>query len=245
MSTPENETPGFAGDERFGGDADKLYASYRELEKKLGSALPAPTSDDGLEALFKRLGAPDSPDGYETPAGVDPTLADELRSFAAGARLTPAQFAKMAESMQSTRAAEFAAKTEATTNAQSAVEAEYGAAFPEAAARAKAAFEALPEDQRATVDPTDPATFRLLEKLGAKVGPAGVAPLSAAAPASFDPEAVAEEGRKIMASAAFGDRFHPEHQIAKDEYAKRIMQLLEKGYEGVYDPRLTKRRSPW
>jgi hypothetical protein len=235
-----SEEKNFDTDERFGGDPAKLYQSYRELEKKLGSSLPAPTSDAGLEDLYRRLGAPDSADGYTVPDGVDPTLADELRSFAAGAKLTPDQFSKMAAAMQETKAAEFAASQQAVEATRSAVEAEYGDGFTEAQARAVRALEALPEADREGLDLSDPGTFKLLERLGARAPgqPTSAAPPTGAVAAGFDPVAVAAETRKIMGSDAFLNRTHPENAFAKEEYAKRITKLMDKGFEGAFDPRL-------
>jgi len=239
----------FEGKEKFDRfpDAAALAKSYAELEKKMGSMLPAPTSDDSKSELLKRLGAPDTPDGYVVPPDVDPNSIAGLQEFAAKARLTPEQFARLAEQMHAKAAQEYETKQQAVQRERSEVEKVYGEAFPEAKARVVKALEAMPEDERANYNPEDPAHFRLLERLGASTGAAPkVSPTGGSAPApTADFTEVAAEARQILASEAYSDKWHAEHGRATEEYYKRAQALIAAGYEGAYDPRLQQAKAPW
>jgi len=217
-------------------DTAALANAYRHLEKKLGSMLPTPTTEEGMSALMTKLGAKDSPGEYNVPIGVDPKAVENLRDFAVKAQLTQEQFNKMAEQTYEKDVAAVGARNEAVSR----VQAEYGDKFEEAQARVARALQILGPEKAAAYDANDPAIFRLLDTLGAQAGgTTQAAPQAQAAPIdSFDPHSVAAEGRKIMNSDAFQDRNHPEHQLAREEYGKRAFTLMQKGFEGVYDAKL-------
>lgn len=224
-------------------DTASLAKAYKELERKLGSTVPKPTSEEGLMSLLEKLGAPSDPNGYQVPEGVDPSSLGELGQWAAEARLTPEQFARVAEKMHAQKAAEFEQSRAKIETEQSEVQRSYGDGFQEAAARVALALKNMPEEQRAIYDPEDPAQFRLLEQIGKGLTPSPLAPQSTPGQVNeFDPKVVAEEARKILESPAFSDRFHPEHQRAKDEYASRAQALVEANFDGCYDPRLVPER---
>lgn len=70
---------------------DALLKSYVELERKLGSMIAAPTSEDDIEGhqrLRRVLGVPESPDGYSISPPSDTVAADP----AVNARLHDAGF---------------------------------------------------------------------------------------------------------------------------------------------------------
>jgi len=240
----------FDGKEAFARfkDVTDLAKSYKELERKLGSSLPRPTSEEGMAELMRKLGAPESPDGYELPPTVDPNSIAGLQQWAAEARLTPKQFARVAEQMHNAAADHFEQQRTSHEKKLTEVQKLYGDAFGEAQARVVKALEAMPEAERAEFNPEDPAHFRLLERLGRTEGkPTSLAPTKGTGGPmlTFDPKVVASEARTILESEAYRDRFHPEHQRAKDEYGSRAYKLFEAGFKGAYDDRLNEQSSIW
>lgn len=247
IDLPEGFEDAEAITSRFKDPAD-LARAYRELEKKLGSALPRPTSSDEMDGLMKRLGAPDGPEGYVAPPGVDPNSIAGLQEWAAQARLTPEQFNRVAEQMHAAKADEFEAQRSAHDNELSAIQKEFGEGFGAAQARVVRALEEMEPGERASYNPEDPAHFKLLERLGRRgEGPATLAPSKGSAGPSdaFDAQVVAEEARRILESPAYRDKFHDEHQIARDEYGKRAYKLFQAGFDGAYDERLQRKQSGW
>lgn len=249
MGIEEQLPEGFEGREALAkfGSVEDLARSYQELQRKMGSAIPAPTDDSSLDAVFERLGAPKEATGYSIPEGVDPKLADQIAAFAAKAKLAPQQFERLAAEFQSKHAGDFAAQQKAREEAVEKLRGDYGDSLDEAKARAFRALKAMSPEEQAAIDPSDPTTFRLLEKLGALAPGApvsGVAPNNTQQPVmEFNPIKVAEEARRFLESKAYSDRFHEAHREAVEEYTKRVQLLASKGFDGVYDSRLLPDRS--
>lgn len=74
-----------------------VLKSYRELESRLGGALPLPAEGDarGWRKLYSRLGMPDSPEAYalNLPEEHNPDVAGKVRELFHFAGLTQAQAA--------------------------------------------------------------------------------------------------------------------------------------------------------
>ena len=74
-----------------------VLKSYRELESRLGGALPLPAQDDaqGWRKLYSRLGMPDSPDAYalNLPEEHNAEVVGKVRDLFHFAGLTQAQAA--------------------------------------------------------------------------------------------------------------------------------------------------------
>lgn len=98
------------------------FKNYSNLEKMKGKGLPnAAWEESDYEALYEAMGVPKDPNGYEF--GDDVQLDDDsaafIKSFAAEAKMTPAQATKAAALLQQVRQTEEAQKAEAKEQATS------------------------------------------------------------------------------------------------------------------------------
>lgn len=86
-------------------DPLKAVTSYQELEKYRGASedelLKLPKGDEGWDAVWDRLGRPESPDKYELDLGegseIDAGRFDAIKSVAHEVGLTPKQLQALAE----------------------------------------------------------------------------------------------------------------------------------------------------
>jgi hypothetical protein len=103
-----------------------MLGSYRNLEKLVGSEkLPLPKDEgdrDGYDRIFKALGRPDGPDGYDlgVAEGADPAFAGEAAKWLHEAGLSTRQASALAERWNGYSAQAMAAhqKAQEISNAQ-------------------------------------------------------------------------------------------------------------------------------
>ena len=193
-----------------------------------------PDSPEDFGALMEKLGAPSSADGYV--ADLPDAELEAIRSAATAAKLTTAQFEKIAAA----RKAALQGEQERVNQAKAELAAKYGDQIEEAKIRAARAKNNLGID----VDADDPATFTLLEKLGAFMSDTPVPQGSQQQEPEVNPTEIAIEIRQIMMSEAFNDKRHEEHEII----TRKAMLLREKlaalGFNSIHDARLLQGAPP-
>lgn len=110
---------------------DALKAFHSKLAEKVPGLIPTPNPDDEeqMNALYKRLGRPDEPVGYEHPEGVDPTQYAEFAQLAHSLGLTKAQYNKMVAAVHEFGTKQQEAQAEAFVAAQRALKQEWGIVY--------------------------------------------------------------------------------------------------------------------
>jgi hypothetical protein len=120
-------------------DVPTLAQSYLETRKVIGhDKLPLPKDDDdkaGWERVYNTLGRPETADKYDLPVaeGDDPKFMDNFKAAAHGAGLSQKQAKGLVEwvnqQWKEMATADQAARTAKLTQEQSALKAEWGAAY--------------------------------------------------------------------------------------------------------------------
>jgi hypothetical protein len=200
-----------------------LAKGYVEAEKFRGQSIRIPSgtpSEEDFKRVMEKLGAPSDSSQYSLPEGYEEDLS-YMRQAGHDARLTPTQYdilMQKAKALVDERRAgdskiEFGVSNDDRTNAQR-------------------AFQSLSPEAQERVNPNDPATVELLAKLGSSMqnprGPQVSAPGESLNP-QFEPKRQAEKVRAILASPAYKDSFHPEHERAAIEYRKEMTMLMDQG----------------
>lgn len=80
---------------------DDRKAFYEKLTTKVPGLIPTPDPEnpEAMNALFKRMGRPDDPNGYEVPEGVEPEKVADFAKMAHELGLNKAQFKKIVGSL--------------------------------------------------------------------------------------------------------------------------------------------------
>ena len=224
-------------------DVAGLAKSYQELQQNMGGAarLPAPeASREERAEFFQRLGTPESPEGYGVPEGLE-DWAEDARGVAHNAHLTQDQWNALAAAQQ--QAVQMASGT--LEDALERTKERYGEGYEQSLEVAKGAIETLSghsevlRDALGGVDLRDESAHELFNVIG-ELMMDGSTPdeMSGEQTESNDDMEIAVRCREIMKSAAFTDRRNPEHEKMKAEYYQKFTSLLQRGYNGVSDPRL-------
>jgi hypothetical protein len=239
-SISDNDLKGWAQNKGFKEPSDALM-SYRNLEKLMGAdkagrtvTLPAKWDDPAeVGAFYEKLGVPKDPTGYKMPEGADPEMAKWAPSVFKEAGLTPRQAETLTakwNEMVSGRSEAMKAQFEAKAAEElTAIKTEWGAAYNDKVAKAKAAAKEFGVD--ATVaDKLESALgtgglLKFFAGLGEKVGEAGFVDGKGAK--SFDgaltPDAAKSEIKALQSDNEFIKRY-----VAGDAEAKQRMERLHK-----------------
>jgi len=193
-------------------DVESLAKAYQNLEKLQGNSVQLPETDVEREKFYKRLGVPDSVDGYAE--GGNRELAKDLR-------LTPDQYERL-RTREKTKVREWEEFVETTHN------------YEERAVAAKVAAERIGVDF-----PNDVATFTALSELGRTMAN-DTAPEGSGTGEMGGPKKASIRLQEILASDAWNDRrANPAERLAiKEEADKLYRELAESGYDSPFDPRI-------
>jgi hypothetical protein len=222
--------------ENVPGMAQKIFNLEKALGKKRAILPEGPEDRDGLDALSRQLGWPESPEGYpevkvELPEGMaaDPEIEKTWRQWAHEARLTPQQMEYLTKktiewnvNAHNQQAGEQAQKhAEATTELKN----RWGAKFDsnrQLAQTAAAAFadQAQMEHFKEAGYLADPAFLTLMHKIGEAVSPDR---LNARSDGRTNASAIERRLRDLQTSKDWLEGTGPRHDQIHDE----IMQLRE------------------
>jgi len=224
-------------------DVAGLAKSYQELQRNMGGASRLPTPEASREErveFFQKLGAPESPDGYSVPEGLE-DWAEDARGVAHHAHLTQDQWNALAAAQQ--QAVQVASGT--LEDALQRTKERYGSGYEQSLEVAKGAIEALSghsevlKDALGGVDLRDESAHELFNVIGELMMDGSTPDEMSGAPVeSNDDMELAIRCREIMKSPAFTDRRNPDHEKLKSEYYRKFSSLLQRGYNGVSDTRL-------
>ena len=228
-------------------DVEGLAKSYQELQRNMGGSIRLPSPESSQEEhneFFQRLGTPESAEGYEVPEGME-EWAESAKDVAFSANLTQDQWYSLMEAQSLSEETASSAHDESLESSSAAIKEHYGSDYEASLELAQVAINALSEDNPVlaealkTADLRDQATFELFGIVGGLLSD-GSTPETMAHGETEETDDVdtAMRCRELMKSKAFTDKRDPEHEKIKTEYYKKFQALLQKGYEGVSDPRL-------
>lgn len=233
-------------------DVPSLVNSYRELRKNMDSSVRVPTPESSHEersAFFQRLGAPESADGYEIEEGTE-EWATAAREAAHKAHLTKDQWATLTKVQKDLVANQGQALEDRLENSLVESKSRYGQEYDQVVEKAKTAMEALSSQNETLsealgqVDLRDPSALELFSMVGDMMAD-GSAPSDGGTESgeSNNDMDLAMRVRELMKMDAFSNRRAPEHEKVQVEYRQKLEQLVSRGYQGVFDPRL--KNKPW
>lgn len=229
-------------------DVESLAKSYKELQKSMGSSVRVPSPEASMEersAFFQRLGAPESADGYEVEEGTE-EWAIKAREAAHKAHLTKDQWKTLAEAQRDLIASQRSEWEEKLTTSQEKSRSAYGDRYDEVVDRAKTALETLASknenlaESLSQVDLRDSSALELFNMVGEMM-------TDGSAPADGGTAETNEHGddiqlamniRELMKHKAFQNRREAEHEKVQHEYRQKLQELINRGYQSVFDPRL-------
>ena len=229
-------------------DVESLARSYKELQKSMGSSVRVPTPEASHEersAFFQRLGAPESIDGYDVEEGTE-EWATQAREAAHKAHLTKDQWRTLTTAQKQAIESQKAEWEEKLTTSQQNSKSTYGERYDEVVDRAKTALETLASkneklaESLGQVDLRDSAALELFNMVGEMMTD-GSAPTdggTAEANEHGDDIELAMNIRELMKHKAFQNRREAEHEKVQHEYRQKLQELINRGYQSVFDPRL-------
>lgn len=251
MSLEDLIPEGFEGREGFlekFKDVESLARSYKELQKSMGSSVRVPTPEASQEersAFFQRLGAPESVEGYEIEEGTE-EWATAAREAAHKAHLTKDQWTTLAKAQKEMIQSQGEEWEKKLTASQEESKSRYGDSYQEKVDKAKAALETLASKNERLSDPLgqidlrDPEALELFSMVGDMMAD-GSAPTdggTAETNEHGDDIELAMRIRELMKMSAFQNRREPEHERVQYEYRQKLQELVNRGYQSVFDPRL-------
>ena len=194
-------------------DVESLAKAYQNLEKLQGNSVQLPETDVERDKFYKRLGVPDSVDGYAE--GGNRELAKDLR-------LTPDQYERL-RTREKAEVREWEEFVETTPN------------YEEKASSAKLAAERL-----GVAFPNNAATFTALSELGRTMAN-DTAPDGSGSGELGGPKKAATRLQEILASESWNNRrANPAERLAIQEEADKLYrELAEAGFNGPFDSRIT------
>lgn len=240
-SISDADTKGWVQNKGFKEPVD-VVTSYRHLEKLMGAdkagrtvVLPSKWDDPNeVGAFYEKLGVPKDPSGYQMPKDADPEMAKWAPSVFKEAGLTPrqaetltAKWNEMVSGRSQAMKAEFEAKAAADLTA---LKTEWGAAYNDKVAKAKAAAKEFGVDE-AIADKLETALgtsglLKFFANLGEKVGESGF--VSGTNSGAFDgvaktPAAAQAEIKELRADPEFVRKY-----VNGDVEAKQKMERLHR-----------------
>lgn len=252
----------FEGLEKLGNygikDVSKLATEYLKTQEHISSSVRAPNENASAEEwarFYKRLGAPDEPDGYETPElSTDfKSIVDTLKPTAKELGLTTKQFNALVKSADQAQAKRLEAIRE-KINGQNEkwieeAKQKYGGEFEKNVANAQRALQELIDGDsevgeilNATGLGSHPALIELLAKAQRASGEHTMADSEDAGAGTPDPldaaRGKAMRIREITQDPNFTNRKTVEYTKLQEEYYRLQKELAESGFKGAMDPKL-------
>ncbi len=225
-------------------DVESLSKSYQELQSRMGNSVRIPqegSTAEEVRAFYQKMGMPESPSGYKVPEGYEDSFKD-FQEIAHNANLTQQQFQSMAQMQEKMAEDQHKSLEESRLRIQS----KWGDNYELSNEVASGAIEALRSNSEvlaktlSDVDLRDEGAHELFTAIGELLmdGRSPNQGQEGGGNMAEDDHDTAIRVREIMKSKAFTDIRDPEHEKLKAEYYAKFSSLIEKGYNGVSDPRL-------
>jgi len=222
-----------------------LAQAYAHAEKAIGADKIVVPRDGVWDATARaKLGVPEKPDGYkvarpELPQGIayDENFEKAMLPVAHRLGLTPTQVNELVKAVSTHRLGEFQTSAQASdtgrAEAERALRSEFGAGYDAkvtVAARAVQHFggQGLVEHLNASGLGNHPEMIKAFAKIGSMMGEDS---FKGGRPGGFglSPEEAKAESARLMASDAYKNKHHPEHELA----VRKMSELFEQQYPSV------------
>ena len=235
-------------------DVPALAKSYKELQKSLGSSVrvPAPeASQEERSEFFRRLGTPESADGYEVLEGAE-EWSKKVKEAAHRAHLTKDQWRTLGQMQAKEAAQEKEAFEQDLSASQESARSRYGDRYEATVEKAKKAMAAMSEKNEHLapsldgIDLRDAGALELFSMVGDMMAD-GSSPTDGGSgevePEGGDDIELAMRIRALMKMPSFQNRRDPENEKVQYEYREKLKELKSRGYDSVWDRRL--KNNPW
>lgn len=217
-----------------------LAQSYINAQKLIGrDKIPMPTNDVELRGVFKRLGMPETPEGYDfkaikLPENIkeDKVAAENIRKMSHQLGLTNAQAQQFYKSYWDNAAQAQVDHQQAVVENQqkslTSLRKEWGHGFDRNLETAKRALKNFGGDEMVKLMENtrlgdDPRVIKMFAKMGAKMMEDGSISNDGIA-SGLTPNDIAAEIAKTMAHPAYFDKTHPEHKAVMIK-AKELFEM--------------------
>ena len=226
-------------------DIESLAKSFVHAQKLVGAdKIPVPNkyaTEDDWNAVYKKLGRPEKPDGYKFDVGEDKTIeAEALNTFAEHSHklgLLPTQAQGMvkfyqdmiAQQRQNADAVAEAARNDGAT----ALKQEWGQAYPQKVESAKALVQTYFPKGIMSLNLEDgtkigdhPEVIKAFATIAGKMGEDKIE--TASGPTYLTPKEIDKEiGNLTQPGSAYFDKNHPNHNAVVQE----VLELRQKKYD--------------
>ena len=226
-------------------DIESLAKSYVHAQKLVGAdKIPVPNkyaTDDDWNAVYSKLGRPETSEGYKFDIGEDKTIEqDALKTFAEHSHklgLLPTQaqgMVKFYQDMMSQQRSNADALSEAARNdASTKLKQEWGQAFPQKVESAKALVQTYFPQGIMSLNLEDgtkigdhPEVIKAFATIASKMGEDNI--VQASSPSYMTPKEIDKEiGNLTLPGSAYFDKNHPNHAAVVQE----VLDLRQKKYD--------------
>ena len=209
--------------------ADAWKAFHEKLTTKVPTLIPTPDPENPevMNALYKRMGRPDDPAGYEHPEGVDATQMKQFAELAHGLGLSKAQYKKMVETVSQHNAKADEAAENAFVEATRALKQEWGIVYEDNLQMVDQVMKGTgaPKEmlELAANKKLSPEMAKWLYNVGKQLGTEGVNFRKDEFSSRVTPTEARARVSEIMGDRAgpYWDASHPQHR----EYVNKVVEL--------------------
>jgi hypothetical protein len=216
---------------------DEAWSNFHnKLTEKVPTLIPTPDPDNPelMKALFKRMGAPEAPTGYEHPEGIDPTQMADFANLAHQLGITKSQYGKIVGAFaEATKKDKEAAADKYATEVR-ALKQEWGIVYEDNIQLVDAVLKgtgAPPEVMEAAASKTmSPGMQKWLFEVGKQLGTEGINFQKDESTTRLAPSEALARANEIMADreGPYWDGAHPQHK----EYVQRVIKLRQAAAAG-------------
>lgn len=209
--------------------ADAWKAFHEKLTTKVPTLIPTPDPDnpDVMNALYSKMGRPESPDKYEHPEGVDATQMGQFATLAHSLGLTKSQYKSMVQAVHDFNTKSADMETTAFLEGQRALKQEWGIVYEDN-------LQLVDQVMKGTGAPAEmlvlgankklpPDTTKWLYNIGKQLGTEGVNFSKDEFSSRVTPSEAKARSAEILADrkGPYWDRAHPQHR----EFVQKVVDL--------------------
>lgn len=216
--------------------AESLTEFHGKLMEKVPGLIPTPDPEnsDVMNVLFKKMGRPDDPAGYEHPEGVDATKMGDFAKLAHEAGLTKKQYTDILTSVANFTADKKETASQEQEEGMRKLKQEWGIVFEDnmkMVANVMKATDAPKEWAQLAADGLLPAgAIKWLHDIGTRLGAEGINFDKDQFTSRLSPAEAKAQAEEMIGNreGPYWDASHPQHK----EYIQRYTELLRAAAAG-------------